>query len=128
MDAILPEPEVLSCFFDDQFLPHLPAMYLDWKVEAVRCRLQSWKLPLDVLLTSAAPTRFGIEVRRYGRNDYSVRLLWNDSRFCWDSLSREQLLDTSLPSLLSAMGTDMRYLLEQPIEVAAHPAMRLKAG
>jgi hypothetical protein len=128
MDAALPEPEVLSCFFDDQFHPHLSAMCLDWREEAVRCRLQSWQLPLDVLLTSAAPRRFGIEVRRHGRNDYAVRLLWNDSRFCWDSLSREQLLGTSLPALLRVMGTDLQYLLDQPIEAALDPASRRKAS
>src|SRR6516165_6422927 len=110
MDVALPEPDVVSCFFDDQFHPHLPAMCLDWSDETLRCRIQSWRLPEDLSLTSAVPNRFGVDLRRYGPDEYAVRLLWNESRFQWDSLSRMQLLETSLPKILAAMGTDFQYM------------------
>jgi hypothetical protein len=128
MDAALPEPGVVSCFFDDHFHPRLPAMCLDWSDEALRCRIQSWHLPEDLSLTSAVPSRFGVDLRRYGPDEYAVRLLWNDSRFQWDSLTRAQLLQTSLPQLLAAMGTDLQYLLQQPVDSVSQPTARAQVG
>jgi hypothetical protein len=54
--------------------------------------------------------------------------LWNDSRFQWYSLTRAQLLETSLPQLLTAMGTDLQYLLQQPVDSVSQPMASAQAG
>jgi hypothetical protein len=128
MDAPLPEPDIVSCYFDAGFQPHLLAMCLEWKDSAETCRPRRWSLPMGVSITAPAPMRFGIDIQRQDINDYAVRMLWNQTHLGWPSLSRSQLLESSLFHLLAAMGTDLHYLLDQPVVVGEPARPRLKVG
>jgi hypothetical protein len=122
------EPGIVSCQFDDSFQPRLLAMELDWRDQSAARTVRAWQLPEGVELTGPAPTRFGFEVLRRAADAYAVRLLWNHTCLGWNSLTRQQLLTTSLHELLAAMGTDLPYLLDQPILLTDTPLPRLKVG
>jgi hypothetical protein len=62
-----------------------------------------------------SPQRFGVTIQRRGADAYTVRLLWDRTCFSWQCLTRAQLLSSALAPLLGAMGTDLWYLLDQPI-------------
>jgi len=79
MAEILPAPEVLECYFDHAFDPHLPAMSLRWG-QGLATRERLWHLPEGVCLDGAAPERFGLHVQRLAADSYSVRVLWNQTR------------------------------------------------
>ncbi len=113
MVKALPEPQVLRCYFDDGFEPHLPAMRLRWPTTGPVERL--WELPDGVCLVGPAPERFGVSIQRRDRDIYAVRLLWNQTCFTWSTLTRVQLLTSSLSPLLGVMGTDLWCLLDQPV-------------
>ncbi len=116
MPKSLPAPEIVRCYFDDTFEPHLPAMYLRW--QGVH-RERLWELPEHVSLMGPPPERFGVSIERMGRDAYRVRLLWDSSCFVWQSLRRMQLLTSALAPLLGAIGTDLWYLLDQPVNAEA---------
>jgi hypothetical protein len=111
----LPLPEIVSCFFDESVQPHLPAMLLRWDLQAPGLNDGVWHLPDGVVLKGAAPERFGVTIERRHPNVFRVRVLWNHLNLIWDHLSRRQILASSLTPLLEALGTDLWYLLEQPI-------------
>lgn len=108
------EPEVLTCYFDDGFNPPLAAMRLRWHSEPfVRDRL--WLLPGGVQIVGPAPQSFGLAIRRSGFDEYHVCLLWSDARFSWPALRRAHLQASSLGAFLQSIGTELAYLLQQPI-------------
>jgi hypothetical protein len=119
MIETLPEPQVVRCYFDESFVPSLPAIRLRWKSEPAGPRERSWSLPEGVCLTGPLPEHFGIEIHRQEEDGYTVRLLWDRVGLTWPLLSRAQLFDCALPPLLSALGTDLWYLLDQPVQGAA---------
>jgi hypothetical protein len=123
MLGTLPPPEVLRCYFDDGFAPRLPAMCLRWDAELAGGE-RSWELPEGVTLVGPPPERFGVSIRRRGEDSYSVRLLWDRSCLTWEDLTRTQLLTCSLEPLLGAMGTDLWYLLDQPVRSGPGPRDR----
>jgi hypothetical protein len=47
---------------------------------------------------------------------YSVRLLWDRTCLHWPTVTRRELMTSSLAPLLEAMSTDLWYLLDQPID------------
>lgn len=112
----LPKPEVERCFFEQSFEPPLPAMELRWDPNGPGVAERTWYLPDSVLLKGPAPERFGIMIQRQGQNSYRVRVLWNRLCLIWDDLTRVQIMSSSLAIVLSALGTDLWYLLNQPIE------------
>jgi hypothetical protein len=118
MVRTLPPPEVVRCYFDDGFAPRLPAMCLRWDMELLGGE-RLWELPEGVTLVGPPPERFGVSIRRRGENSYSVRLLWDRTCLNWDDLPRAQLLTSSLAALLGAMGTDLWYVLDQPVRSAS---------
>lgn len=120
MVQALPTPEVVRCYFDDAFDPHLPAMHLRWGQTGRPERL--WELPEGVCLVGPAPQRFGVNIQRQGPDSYSVRLLWDRTCLNWLSLTRVQLLTSALAPLLGALGTDLWYLLDQPVAGYTTPA------
>jgi hypothetical protein len=63
-----------------------------------------------------APQRFGVTVRRHQADGYAVRLLWDETSLTWSDLKRAELLGSALAPLLRALGTDLWYLLDQPVE------------
>jgi hypothetical protein len=109
----LPAPQVLRCYFDDTFTPPLPVMCLRWEEDADRL----WELPEDVSVAGPAPRRFGVTIERRSADTYSVRLLWDRTSFGWPALTRSQLLASTLVPLLGAVGTDLWYLLDQPVSI-----------
>jgi hypothetical protein len=115
MDS-LPAPEVIRCYFDEGFQPHLPAMLLRWKALSGGRPERLWYLPEGICLEGPAPERFGITIQRQDADAYTVRLLWNQSRLSWSALTRVQLLTSALAPLLKALDTDLRYLLDQPVK------------
>jgi hypothetical protein len=115
MVQALPAPEVLRCYFDEAFEPHLPAMCLRWGESQARSG-QFWHLPEGVILTGPAPRRFGVSIQRLADDSYAVRLLWDRTCLIWLALTRRQLADSALEPLLAALGTDLWYLLDQPID------------
>jgi len=118
MAKTLPTPEVLRCYFDDAFAPRLPAMCLRWDKEALGGE-RLWELPEGVTLLGPPPERFGVSIRRRGEDSYSVHVLWDRTCLTWGDLPRGQLLTSALAPLLGAMGTDLWYLLDQPVKSAA---------
>src|SRR5581483_4540912 len=120
----LPEPETLECYFDAGFAPPLAAMRLHWP-EAPR---RPWLLPGELRLTAPPPGRFGITVLRRGLDAYEVYLLWDQTRLCWPALGGAALMASSLPALLRLLGTDLEYLLSQPVLSDGAPGGSLKAA
>ena len=112
----LPEPEVLRCYFDTSILPHLPAMYLRWDPDVRAVAERVWHLPDGVSIKGPAPEHFGVTIHRQGLNSYRVRILWNDLCLSWKSLARVHIMTSALVPLLRSLGTDIWYLLEQPID------------
>ncbi len=111
----LPAPEVIGCYIDKGFQPPLAAMCLRWDPNAPGSAERHWYLPEGVCLTGPAPAHFGITIHRRGADAYAVRVLWNTTCLSWAGLTRVQLLTCALAPLLRAMGTDLWYLLDQPI-------------
>jgi hypothetical protein len=120
MIEALPVPEVVRCYFDEVLTPRLPAMCLRWPDSDERV----WELPEGVRLVGPAPERFGVSIQRQGEDAYTVRLIWNRTGLTWPCLTRAELLPGDLAILLEAMGTDLWYLLDQPIGVADGPPSR----
>jgi hypothetical protein len=110
LDA-LPSPDVIRSYYDEAFHPHQPALCLDWGSEPLD---RVWQLPEGISLSGPAPRRFGISIRRHGADAFQVRLLWDETRFHWSSVSRAQVMGCCLPALLEALGTDPWHLLDQP--------------
>lgn len=108
------EPRILSCHFDDSFEPHFPAFDLDWQNTPL-AEKRLWELPCGFQFVGQPPERFGIEVLRLATNCYQVRVLWNQACLQWSRLQRQQILGTSLAEVLAALGTDLAYLLDQPV-------------
>jgi hypothetical protein len=112
----LPKPEVVRCFFEQSFDTPLAAMELRWDPDGHGVAERAWHLPDSVMLKGPAPERFGIMIHRHGADSYQVRVAWNRLCLSWDGLSRVQIMTSSLAIVLAALGTDLWYLLSQPVE------------
>jgi hypothetical protein len=115
----LSKPEVVRCFFEAGSDAPLPAMELCWDSEEIGISECVWQLPNSIVLKGPAPQRFGIAIHRHDDNAYRVRIVWDEMTFTWDDLTRVQVMTSSLTQILHALGTDLWYLLNQPIEEAA---------
>lgn len=114
----LPKPTVDRCFFEHSFEPPLSAMELCWDPDAPGVMERAWHLPEGVVIKGAAPGRFGVTIHRLGKDSYQVRVLWNRLCLSWEGLTRVQIMTSSLAIILSALGTDLWYLLNQPVKAA----------
>ena len=112
----LPKPIVARCFFEHSFEPPLPAMELRWDPNPTGVVEHVWHLPDGVQLEGPAPEQFGVTIRRFDNDAYQVRVLWNGLCLSWARLTRLQIMTSSLVVILGALGTDLRYLLSQPVE------------
>jgi hypothetical protein len=120
----MPAPQVLRSYVDDSLAGPVPAVVLRWPGLAGADAARYWDLPEGVNVVGPAPRLFGITIHRHGPDTYAVRLLWDQSTFGWQALSRSQLLGSSLVALLAALGSDLWYLLDQPIGAASSPPGR----
>ena len=118
----LPRPDVVRCFAVRSFDPPLPAMELSWDADDGGVSEHAWYLPDCVIVKGPPPARFGITIHRTGKDAYRVRVLWNRLSLAWDDLTRVQIMTTSLAHILKALGTDLWYLLNQPVEGVARAA------
>jgi hypothetical protein len=107
----LPEPVVIGCDFDTAFRPPLAVMKVAWPGAVAR----AWSLPGQLRLAGPPPARFGVRVQRLGPERYALYLSWDDHAHLWGDLERGQVLLSSLSDLLAALGTDLAYLLDQPL-------------
>jgi hypothetical protein len=112
----LPKPQILRCFSERTFDPPLPAMELRWHLDHASAVERTWHLPDGVVVKGATPSRFGVTIHRDAENSYQVRVLWNRLSLTWQGLTRNQVMASSLAPLLHALGTDLWYLLNQPID------------
>jgi hypothetical protein len=112
----LPAPRVVRCFFEKQFQPHLPAMELAWNPDAPGVAERTWYFPDNVFIKGPAPEKFGVVLKRLDHDRFHVRLLWNDVCMTWNNLRKVQIMTSGLALVLRALGTDLWYLLEQPME------------
>jgi hypothetical protein len=112
----LPAPDIVQCYVDTSFEPHVPAMNLRWDAKAPGEAERRWYLPENLCLVGPPPERFSIHIRRRDSDAYAVRVLWNQTCLSWSHLSRVQLMTSALAPLLRAMGTDLWYLLDQPVQ------------
>jgi hypothetical protein len=124
MVSTLPKPEIVRCYFDDGCDLPLPAMCLSWPSKDGGSTEEIWELPEGIRLIGPAPERFGVSIRRQNADAYAVQLLWDRTYLQWPTLSRRQLLTGSLATLLEAIGTDLWYLLDQPIEATNSEPLR----
>jgi len=92
-------------------------MCLRWDAALQRSE-RLWQLPEGVRVAGPPPQRFGVSIQRVGPDTYAARLLWDRTCFVWLSLTRAELMNSDLAPLLAALGTDLWYLLDQPIELA----------
>jgi hypothetical protein len=111
----LPEPEVLGCYFDDGFSPHLAAMRLRWPASVAQTDGLAWSLPGSLCLPRL-PNVFGLRIQRWDVDAYATCLLWGTTRACWPALTRTELLGCALKPVLAALGSDLRYYLDQQVE------------
>jgi hypothetical protein len=111
----LPEPEVLGCYFDEGFSPHLAAMHLRWPDGLAQANGSTWSLPGSLCLY-ALPDPFGLRIQRWDVDAYATCLLWGATRVCWSALTRTELLASDLGPVLAALGSDLRYYLDQQVE------------
>jgi hypothetical protein len=111
-------PQVVRCYFDDAFDSLVPAMCLRW--DETEAREDIWELPAGLRLVGPAPERFGVRVHRHSADGYAVRLLWDRTCLLWPTVTRRELMTSSLVPLLAAIGTDLWYLLDQPIEAESN--------
>ena len=118
----LPRPEVERCFFENSFESPLPAMELRWDPDAPGVAERTWYLPGSVLLKGPARGASASRFNRLGADSYHVRVLWNQLSLRWDDLTRVQIMTSSLAIILNALGTDLWYLLSQPVEARSGPA------
>jgi hypothetical protein len=109
-----PEPEVVSCYFDDAFVPHLAAMHLRWPDEGGNDTVL-WHFPGNVRVISPLPDRLGLRIHRTGTDAYEIYLRWNSMSLHWQDTPRSQLVRSSIGPVLAALGTDLEHLLEQPL-------------
>lgn len=115
MTLSLPTPAVLSRYVDDNAEPALAATALSWDALVAKTE-RLWELPEGLSLVAPPPAHFGIKVERIGIDLYRVALLWDRTRLTWPALRRVQLLGSSLPALLQALGNDAGKLLDQQVQ------------
>ena len=118
MPQVLQGPEILRWYQHNGFGPELPVMCLRWHGEDLDDR--TWALPDGVTIQGPPPARLGLRILRQKTDAYSVQLIWDRTALEWESLSRSDLLHSSLKTLLAMLGTDLWHLLDQPAHVSSY--------
>ncbi len=114
----LPEPKIVECHIEGLHIhPRVPAMGLTWQGSGFDDERRDWSLPTGVTFQGPLPVNFGIYIQRQDEDCYAVHLVWDQMHLSWKALRRWQLVQSCLPALLEAIGTDLRYLLDQPVQL-----------
>jgi hypothetical protein len=108
-------PDVLRCFFEDIPPTPLLAMALHWHDDDPANTERTWHLPGGICIRGAAPSRFGVTIHRHDFDAYQVRLLWDGVFLSWPDLTHVQIMASALTPMLALLGTDIWYLLDQPL-------------
>lgn len=108
------EPEVCKFYFRPAADDSLVSMHLRWSARAGN--VHPWRLPGGITIDGPAPERFGFLLRRHAEDAYLLSVVWDQASLHWLDLTRRQILDTSFPFVLNAIGTDLNYLLDQPVQ------------
>lgn len=122
----LPEPDLVSCLVIDAVQPHMLAMRLRWPDDE-STQPQIWDLPEGIQQFGPAPECFGIVLRRTEFNAYDLRLWWDGTYHTWTGLTRGAVESTCLYRLLSTLGSDLGFMLDQPILPDLVPTARAAA-
>jgi hypothetical protein len=72
-------------------------------------------LPCGEMLQGTPPRRFGLLIRRQAEDAYAVSLVWDSTCRQWFSLRRHEVSASALGLVLAALGTQLDYLLDQPV-------------
>lgn len=111
----LPAPTIGRCWQEEIFLASVSALELDWAEGSVDEESRTWAFPEGVQVSGPPAKRFGALVYRVDEDDYAVHIVWNQTHFAWNSVSRRQLEESCLGGVLASLGTDLQYLLDQPV-------------
>lgn len=103
----------------------MPALRLRWPAEASPSRL--WTLPAGTSRIGPPPSQFGIVIRRLASDSYLVRLIWEDSYLDWRHLRRAEIRQTCIGAILTAIGTRLEDMLEQPIMPRTMPSIPINS-
>ena len=120
MPPPLPPVEVVRKTVDESFDPVSPVLMLRWADHGPAAE-RLWELPEGLSILGTPPRRFGLRLKRLAGDAYDVALVWERTRMSWPSLSRSELLGSSLAALLAALGHDLWAMLEQPLGGRARP-------
>ncbi|MCI0464948.1 MAG: hypothetical protein L0Z62_49130 [Gemmataceae bacterium] len=124
----LPEPTIVGCGVEETFAPRMPAMCLHWNGTADLEKPRPWTMPLGLVIAGPVPTRFGIEILRLDEDQYAVRVVWDRIALAWKNLTRAEVRNTVFPTFLASLGTDLEYLLDQPVLDDPRPARACAEG
>ncbi len=113
---ILAKPEMVRCVRESETKAPNSTMELRWDDCEPAVAENVWYLPDGVIIRGSAPKRFGVSVRRTGRNVYGLRVRWDALDLEWESLNSRQILASSLGIILHALGIEIANLLDQPID------------
>lgn len=117
MARSLPPAEVVRKYIDEAFDSHCPVLVLRWPAETAHAE-RLWNLPEGHCVAGYVPVRFGHVIRRTGPDAYNVRLVWDRTILAWSHVPRAELMESSLGSILAALGVDLWSMLEQPVPSA----------
>ena len=110
----LPPPQVVACYFDIGFMPPIAAMLLTWP-PPLDAESSTWKLPRGESVAGRLPRRFGVRIRRQAEDAYAVAVVWDSTYRQWFSLRRKEVAGSAIEPVLAALGTQLAYLLDQPV-------------
>ena len=119
----LSEPDLVSCLVIEDVVPHMLAMRLQWPDDE-STGPQIWDLPGNLQQFGPAPDCFGIMLHRTAFDGYDLRLWWDGVHFSWPHLPRRVIEESCLGRLLTSLGSDLSFMLDQPVRGETQPAAK----
>lgn len=121
--------EQVPFYADQNSCPRLAAMSLEWtgRTDEVN-NDKTWAMPLGAVLVGPMPKRFGIQLLRMAEDSYLLNLVWDRTAMAWTGLKRDEIRACCLGDLLLDLGSDLDYMLEQPVVEDEWPCDRPEAN